>query len=229
MLAHLAPREFGVPRSGSLRRCAGAARCSPRAGARSRAAPPTSGCAGNVDAGLGSPAEAARSPPPPVRTSWKSVFARNQTSSRTCQATAAAVSSSASQAAPRDHPEQLLGLAKPSELIVTDPPRSELGRKAFELRANLIGLANLAGRRAADKRPTMRNQLDNAVRLQLAQRLPHRRPTHTELRRKRLLPQPRADGIAPAITRVWISPASSSTSVTSDRPNEGRGEFDVIS
>ena len=78
------------------------------------------------------------------------------------------------------------------ELVLLDPLGGELRREALELRANLVRLTDLARVRHADDRASVRLQLDDAVRLKLAQRLPYRRATDLELRGQHLLAKPRA-------------------------------------
>ena len=76
------------------------------------------------------------------------------------------------------------------ELLLADLLRGELGREPLELRAHLVGAADLPGREAADERAAVRTELDEPARLQLAQRLPDRRPADAELLGESLLAQP---------------------------------------
>ena len=84
-------------------------------------------------------------------------------------------------------PEENRRLVQARELLLLDPLGSELRPEALELRANLVRLADLPRGRPADDRASVRLQLDDAVRLELAQRLAHRRAADLELRGQRLL------------------------------------------
>ena len=61
--------------------------------------------------------------------------------------------------------ELRLRLVKAVELLLVDSLRSQLGGQPLELGANLVGVADLAGREPADERATMRLQLDEPARL----------------------------------------------------------------
>src|SRR5439155_16763696 len=89
--------------------------------------------------------------------------------------------------AARDAPQSLAKLRlrplQPLELLLPDPQRRDLRRERLELGAHLVRVADLAGCEAADERAAVRAELDEAARLQLAQRLAERRPADPELLR----------------------------------------------
>src|SRR5581483_3910404 len=94
-----------------------------------------------------------------------------------------------------DHPlerraELPLHVVEDVELVLVDAARRELGGHAFELRAHLVGVANLTRRRRAHERTAMGPHLDETARLQLAERLADRRATDAELLGERRLSQP---------------------------------------
>src|SRR5204862_2000062 len=86
-------------------------------------------------------------------------------------------------------PEEALRVVQAPQLVVADPRRRELGGESLELGAHLVRLADLPRRRPAHDRPAVRLELDDAARLQLAQRLADGCPRHAELARERLLAQ----------------------------------------
>jgi hypothetical protein len=90
-------------------------------------------------------------------------------------------------------PEGLLRLAQPAQLLVVDARGRELRGQALELAADEVGLADVRRRRAADERAAVGEEVDDARGLQLAQRLADRCAADAELRRERLLAQPRPD------------------------------------
>jgi hypothetical protein len=63
--------------------------------------------------------------------------------------------------------ELRLRLVEPVELLMPDSHGRQLGGEALELRAHLIGIADLARREAADMRASVRPQLDEPTRLEL--------------------------------------------------------------
>ena len=88
--------------------------------------------------------------------------------------------------------EELLRVAQSTELFVADPGGGKGCGEPFELGSNLVRLAHVAGARPAHERTAPRLHVDEATRLELAQRLAHRCPADAELGRERLLAQPRA-------------------------------------
>src|SRR5262249_17291395 len=86
-------------------------------------------------------------------------------------------------------PELALRVLQSQELLAGGALGRELGGGRLGRGAHLVGAAGLARGEPADDGAPVRLQLDEAVRLELAQSLPHRRPAHPELLRESFLAQ----------------------------------------
>jgi hypothetical protein len=93
--------------------------------------------------------------------------------------------------------QQRLGSGQVGVVIGGEPARCALGGEALELRPDEEDVAALVGLERLDQRPAMPELLDQADRLQLAQRLADRRAADTEACGQILLAQPRAERDAP--------------------------------